>query len=276
MTEKNGKTDAEPLKKCFVIMPISDVPDYPPGHFNRVFNHIIVPACKQVGYKAIRADVTSKTNVIIADILKHAVSCDMAICDLSSRNPNVFYELGFRQAFDKKTVLMIDERTARPFDISPIRSFQYSSTLRIDLVEKAISDLVKSLQETQMMKADEANSLLKFLSIDNPASLPKKEELSVGNALILQAIKELSDRMQPNIYLKPRTNSKKDPRNFAILSNDSILSEGDHLMDKTTNEEYGEVLEIHGNSIVVGKKDGSIDFLKASDINNGKLAVMPF
>ena len=54
MTEKNGKTDAEPLKKCFVIMPISDVPDYPPGHFNRVFNHIIVPACKQVGYKANR------------------------------------------------------------------------------------------------------------------------------------------------------------------------------------------------------------------------------
>lgn len=47
-------------------------------------------------------------------------------------------------------------------------------------------------------------------------------------------------------------------------------------MDKTTNEEYGEVLEIHGNSIVVGKKDGSIDFLNASDINNGKLAVMPF
>lgn len=34
MTEKNGKTDAEPLKKCFVIMPISDVPDYPSGHFN--------------------------------------------------------------------------------------------------------------------------------------------------------------------------------------------------------------------------------------------------
>lgn len=48
------------------------------------------------------------------------------------------------------------------------------------------------------------------------------------------------------------------------------------LWIKTTNEEYGEVLEIHGNSIVVGKKDGSIDFLNASDINNGKLAVMPF
>lgn len=276
MTEKNGKTDAEPLKECFVIMPISDVPDYPSGHFSRVFNHIIVPACKKVGYQAIRADITSKTNVIIADILKHVVSCDMAICDLSSRNPNVFYELGFRQAFDKKTVLMIDERTERPFDISPIRSFQYSSTLRIDLVENAINDLVKSLQETQKMKADEANSLLKFLAIDNPASLPKKEELSAGNALILQAIKELSDRMQPNIYLKPRTNPKKGPRSFAILSNDAILSEGDHLLDKTTNEEYGEVLEIHGNSIVVGKKDGSIEFLNTSDIDNGKLAVMPF
>lgn len=34
----------------------------------------------------------------------------------------MFYELGFRQAFDKKTVLMIDDKTIRPFDISAIRS----------------------------------------------------------------------------------------------------------------------------------------------------------
>ena len=56
------------------------------------------------------------------DILQQILACDMAICDLSSRNPNVFYELGFRQAFDKKTVLMIDDKTIRPFDISAIRS----------------------------------------------------------------------------------------------------------------------------------------------------------
>lgn len=81
-----------------------------------------MPACQQTGYEAIRADATAKSNVIIIDILKNALNCNIAICDLSARNPNVFYELGFRQAFDKKTVLMIDDKTIRPFDISAIRS----------------------------------------------------------------------------------------------------------------------------------------------------------
>lgn len=51
MTEKNGKTDAEPLKKCFVIMPISDVPDYPSGHFNRC---LIISLFRLVSKLAIR------------------------------------------------------------------------------------------------------------------------------------------------------------------------------------------------------------------------------
>lgn len=114
MSEDTSKTQEEELKRCFVIMPISDVDGYAPGHFDRVFKHIIEPACRHSGYEAIRADVTAKTNVIIVDILKNALNCEMAICDLSARNPNVFYELGFRQAFNKKTVLMIDNKTIRP------------------------------------------------------------------------------------------------------------------------------------------------------------------
>lgn len=137
MADTDGKTREEKLKKCFVIMPISDVEGYQKGHFDRVYEFIIKPACRQAGYEAIRADVTAKTNVIIVDILKNVYDCEMAICDLSARNPNVFYELGFRQAFNKKTVLMIDEKTTRPFDISAIRSFQYESSLRIDLVNEA-------------------------------------------------------------------------------------------------------------------------------------------
>ena len=95
MSEDTSKTQEEELKRCFVIMPISDVDGYAPGHFDRVFKHIIEPACKHSGYEAIRADVTAKTNVIIVDILRNALNCEMAICDLSARNPNVFYELGF-------------------------------------------------------------------------------------------------------------------------------------------------------------------------------------
>ena len=69
--ETPEKTNEQTKKKCFVIMPISDVDDYPNGHFNRVYEHIIIPACEQEGYEPIRADATSKSNVINVDILKN-------------------------------------------------------------------------------------------------------------------------------------------------------------------------------------------------------------
>lgn len=93
-------------KNCFVIMPISDTDGYDKGHFNRVYEHLIKPACEEAGFEPIRADDTSKANMIMIDILQKILECDMAICDLSSRNPNVFYELGLRQAFNKKLFLL--------------------------------------------------------------------------------------------------------------------------------------------------------------------------
>lgn len=54
----------------------------------------------------------------------------MAICDLSTRNPNVLFELGFRQAFDKPTVLVQEENTERIFDISGFRTIDYRSSLK--------------------------------------------------------------------------------------------------------------------------------------------------
>lgn len=102
MNEENTRTQEGKTKKCFVIMPISDIEGYPKGHFDRVFRHIIIPACKQAGYEAVRADATAKTNVIIVEILKNALNCEMAICDLSARNPNVFYEWAFVKPLTRK------------------------------------------------------------------------------------------------------------------------------------------------------------------------------
>lgn len=72
-------------------MPISDAEGYDKGHFTRVYEHLIKPAVIEAGFEPVRADDTSKANFIVMDILQQILACDMAICDLSSRNPNVFY-----------------------------------------------------------------------------------------------------------------------------------------------------------------------------------------
>lgn len=275
MADTDGKTREEKLKKCFVIMPISDVDGYPKGHFDRVYEFIIKPACMQAGFDAIRADVTAKTNVIIVDIPKHVYDCEMAICDLSARNPNVFYELGFRQAFNKKTVLMIDEKTTRPFDISAIRSFQYQSSLRIDLVNEAKEKLTKALMETEIMEENETNSLLKLLSIESPAKLPQSLKLSDDSSLILQAIRDLGDEIQRN-FRKNRHSSvlvKPNLRRFT-LPNGERVKVGDHLYDTLNNREFGEIIDITDNNMVVNNNKGSVEFVKLEQAEH--LVTMPF
>lgn len=275
MEESNSKTKEEPLKTCFVIMPISDVEGYPKGHFDRVYKHIIEPACRLVGYEPIRADETSKTNVIIVDILKNILASDMAICDLSARNPNVFYELGFRQAFNKKTVLMKDEKTDRPFDISAIRSFEYQSSLRIDLVNEAIEKLAKTLTETEAMTEEETNSLLKLLAINSPAKLPQSLKLSEDSSLILQAIRDLSDDVQ-RILRKNRHQSPMVKPNLhnIILPNGDRVRIGDHLYDAKCNHEFGEVIGISDGTLVVNSPSGTVEFINPEKAVH--MTVMPF
>ena len=79
-------------------MPISDVGGYAPGHFQHVYDNLIVPACKAAGFAPRRADETKSCNLIHEEILKDLLAAPMAVCDLSTRNPNVLFELALRQA----------------------------------------------------------------------------------------------------------------------------------------------------------------------------------
>lgn len=182
-------------KTCFMIMPISDVDGYEKGHFSRVYDYLIKPACEAAGYKVERADDTAKTNMIIVDILQKAVKYDMAICDISARNANVFYELGFRQAFNMKTVLIKDKKTAMPFDISGLRTLPYSESLRIDEVEKGRIDIQKALEETEKSDSNDVNSLISLLAV-NKAEIPKQQNLSVDTSIILNTINDLKNKIE--------------------------------------------------------------------------------
>lgn len=180
-------------KKCFVIMPIADHPNYDNGHFNRVYEHLIRPACFKAGYEAVRADDSKASHLIMFDILKNIVECDMAICDLSTKNANVFYELGLRQAFNKKTVLITDGIEKEPFDIAGFRYVKYSSSLRIDTVNNNIFDIASMINETETANENDINSIVSILKI-SPANIDKSTTtpLTQENALIFSALRDIN------------------------------------------------------------------------------------
>lgn len=207
------------LKTCFVIMPISDPDGYESGHFQRVYDYLIKPACEKAGFKPIRADENTSSNHIIIEILKQILDADMAICDLSSRNANVFYELAIRHAFDKPVTLIKDEKITRsPFDIQTLRYISYDSKLRVDQTEKAVPQIAQSLSSTYKDKTEKTDSVVYLLGIQPAQTV--KTEISNETSLILETMQALTNKMNA---LQNTVGSNRfadmDTNNFQVQNN---------------------------------------------------------
>ena len=195
-------------------MPISDSDEYPQGHFSRVYEHIIKPACELAGFRPIRADDIMTTNYIALDVIKNIIDCDMAICDLSSLNPNVLYELGIRQSFNLPVTLIKDTKTKRIFDIQGFRDVEYDESLRIDTVETTVEDLSQVLKNTHENKSIEINSLISLLGIE-PAKISDKTKISADTELILNSLTSLEKRLT-QIEMKPKPVPPPIPTIFPV------------------------------------------------------------
>ncbi|MGR5175350.1 hypothetical protein [Vibrio mediterranei] len=164
-------------KECFIIMPIADAEGYPNGHFKHVYDNIISPACDLAGFKPVRADEVKQTNLIHLDILKQLIEAPIAICDLSNRNPNVLFELGIRQAFDKPVVLIQEKGTPKIFDIAPLRYLEYCKEMKyhdVLSIQKELKDSIEATFEADG-KQGNVNSIVKLLALNSPAQLPDIE-----------------------------------------------------------------------------------------------------
>lgn len=246
-------------KTCFVIMPIADTSGYDNGHFTRVYRHLIKPACELAGFTPIRADDVSSSNMIVVDILKKIVESDIAICDLSSRNPNVLYELGLRQAFNKKTIIIKDKQTISPFDVSGFRHTEYDKALRIDNIENEVISISKAIQETVKSK-DDINSIVQLLHI-KPASMDatKDVQLSDENTLIFNMLNEINERLsKSSVEGVSAKNTSRFGKNNNMLSLYSILKGNIHnpysFVYRFEDNEIGKLLEINNDTLFFSGK----------------------
>lgn len=114
---------------CFVLMPFGTKKDPSGGpdiNFDAVYEQAIRPAIEAAGIDAIRADEELTGGIIQKPMFERLLLCDFAVADLTTANPNVFYELGVRHAARPSTTLAIfAKRQSIPFDIAYLRSLPY-------------------------------------------------------------------------------------------------------------------------------------------------------
>jgi O-acetyl-ADP-ribose deacetylase (regulator of RNase III) len=115
-------------KKCFVIMPFGEKKDLDgkPINFDKIYTDFIKSAVTELGLECIRCDEIGETGWIHSKMFKHIFDADVAVVDITSLNPNVFYELGIRHALNKYvTVLIRKTGTPTPFNIQGFQMMEY-------------------------------------------------------------------------------------------------------------------------------------------------------
>ncbi|RLP28005.1 hypothetical protein D8676_02315 [Mesorhizobium sp. YM1C-6-2] len=137
----------EATDTCFVVMPFA----HPIGGY---FQHIYEPAIKKAGLRPIRADTDIfGTGKIIDQIWSGINSAKVLVAELTTRNPNVFYELGLAHALDKPVVLISSNGEDVPFDLKHIRVIYYDvndpfwGTKLIDKVAENILSAIRNPEE---------------------------------------------------------------------------------------------------------------------------------
>ena len=104
---------------AFVIMPFGD-------EFDPIYDEFIKPTLKAAGYEVERADDMENQRNILRDVVEGIYKSNMIVADLTTTNPNVFYELGLAHAFRRPVIHITQSIDEVPFDLRPQRLLEYS------------------------------------------------------------------------------------------------------------------------------------------------------
>ena len=200
-------------RRCGIIMPISKIGDCTQQHWQEV-KGIIEDAIKAAEFTPLLVSDADDSGIIQHRIVQNIYDNEMIVCDVSCKNPNVMFELGMRLAFDKPTIIIMDNDTPYSFDTAPIEHLTYPRNLNyydiLDFKEK-LTQKIKATYESYLNQT--ANTFLKNFGEFRVASIEHRE--GEINDVILSRLEYLSgqiDRINASIYTSDSNIRVKQPK----------------------------------------------------------------
>ena len=159
--EQGLKTSLNENPTCGIIMPISAIDGCTAEHWAEV-KSILSEAIEKAGYSASLVSDANESGIIQKRIVQNIYDNEIVVCDVSGKNPNVMFELGMRLAFDKPTIIVIDDNTNYSFDTTIIEHISYPRDLHYPSIIKFKEKLKEKICAT-MKKAKEDTDYSTFL-----------------------------------------------------------------------------------------------------------------
>ncbi len=240
--------------------------------YSGIYKSIIVPAATKAGYKPKRSDLESSPGNITHDIINDLASARMVIADLSSANPNVFFELGIRHAFRKSgTVHIINKDHDIPFDVKNYRAIEYSTDLAdISFAIELIYDAITKREDSPEKSDNPVHDAIADLPIDI---------LSAGD----QALREQIERLQKHIDSLEDKNQRLQTRIYELDPSESYKGVEEDINVDNLFDEADKIRMSTGENALLkltkelqeGGQDAFIDALRET-IKNPYLSVGDF
>lgn len=185
------------MGNCFVIQPFDK------GKFDKRFDDVLVPAITSTGLEAYRVDRDPNVSIPIEDIQSGIESSVLCLADITTDNPNVWFELGYAIASRKSVILICsEERESKfPFDVQHRTIVRYKSDSPRDFEE-----LKSNIREriNAALKKDE-----RLENLAQTTSIAPVEGLEQFELAVLVAIAEQLQAPEDSTSLYPVKESMK-------------------------------------------------------------------
>jgi hypothetical protein len=186
--EVTAKTESK-KETCGIIMPISSYDGCSEDHWKEVKN-ILFDAITNAGFEPRLVSDSDEVGVIHKTIVQNIYDDPIVVCDVSTVNPNVMFELGMRLAFDKPTIIVKDDKTSYSFDTSLIEHIGYPRDLRFPMVVAFKEKLAQKLEATY--KKSNSSDYTTFLKHFRKITVAELDEQTVSsNDMIMSELQDL-------------------------------------------------------------------------------------
>jgi hypothetical protein len=215
------------------MMPFAD-------SYERIYRELIVPAVEDAGLSPVRADEIPAAGFIMEQIRAAIQQARLCIADITDRNPNVLYEVGFAEAMRKSVILMASDLSQLPFDIASQRVFWYSTDLS-DGRQRLREAIAHALTEDRFAEAE------KLIAAGSP-----RGAIAVTAVILEHLLRELANRH--DIRLRPRLSVREIAdsleragvidRNMRLSIDEasSIRNKAVHAMDREPKQEEAQYI----------------------------------